>query len=64
MKRYKAVKRGYDNQKIREVGEIFDFNGAPADWMVEVDDDGNVVGDDKEQGGEVKRRPGRPPKAD
>jgi hypothetical protein len=33
MARYKAIKRGFDGMKSREIGEIFDFAGQPGKWM-------------------------------
>lgn len=37
MGKYKAIARGYDNEKIREIGEEFDFDGVPGKWMDPVD---------------------------
>lgn len=38
MVRYKAIARGYDGAKIREIGEIFDFAGKPGTWMKPLDE--------------------------
>jgi hypothetical protein len=37
MPRYRAKEPGYDNVKLREVGEEFDFEGKPGPWMERVD---------------------------
>lgn len=62
MKRYIAVARGFDNIKIREVGEEFEFNGAPAPWMKPLDEDEHESDEGIVKA--AKRRPGRPPKLD
>lgn len=36
--RYKATARGYCGVKIREPGEVFDFDGKPGSWMVPLKD--------------------------
>jgi hypothetical protein len=37
MKRYKAIKKGFDGKQIRHPGEVFDFDGKPGSWMEEVE---------------------------
>ncbi len=38
MAKYKAIKRGYDGIKVREIGEEFEFVGKKAgSWMELVD---------------------------
>jgi hypothetical protein len=58
MARYRALERGYDNVKVREVGEEFEFEGMPGPWMEPIDEDGNPVNDSEPQ----KKKSGRPPK--
>lgn len=31
--KYKALKRGFDGLKVREIGEEFNFLGKPGSWM-------------------------------
>jgi hypothetical protein len=33
MAKYIATARGYDNVKIREKGEVFEYKGKPGSWM-------------------------------
>lgn len=39
MAEYKAISRGYDNVKLREPGEKFQFSGKPGKWMEPVDEE-------------------------
>lgn len=32
-----AIKRGFDGQVVREVGEVFDFEGELGSWMKHAD---------------------------
>jgi hypothetical protein len=34
---YKAIERGFDGIKVREVGEVFEFHGPKGKWMEKVD---------------------------
>ncbi len=38
MARYRAIKRGFDGVKSREVDEEFEFSGKPGKWMQLVDE--------------------------
>lgn len=38
MAKVKAVKKGFDGKRIREVGEVFDFEGKPGSWMEVVEE--------------------------
>ena len=42
MARYRANKTGFDGKQIREPGEEFDFDGAPAHWMDALDASGGA----------------------
>lgn len=33
MAKVKAVKRGFDGKRVREIGEVFEFEGKPGSWM-------------------------------
>jgi hypothetical protein len=37
MPKYKALKKGYDGVKLREPGEVFEFDGKPGSWMQALD---------------------------
>lgn len=38
MKKYRAIKRGYDGIVVREVGDVFEFAGKPGSWMEPIED--------------------------
>jgi hypothetical protein len=38
MAKYKAIARGWNLERVVEVGEIFEFEGKPGKWMVKVDE--------------------------
>ena len=42
-KTYRAIERGYDGKKLREVGEIFTTDIEKGSWMEEVGDDGKAI---------------------
>lgn len=33
MKKYVAIKKGFDGMVVREEGEVFPFEGKPGSWM-------------------------------
>lgn len=37
MRSVKAIKRGFDGIKTREVGEVFDYAGPKGSWFVYLD---------------------------
>ena len=37
MARYKAIARGYDGVKVREIDEVFEFEGPQGSWMEALD---------------------------
>lgn len=43
MAKFKAIKRGYDNKKVLEVGEEFTFTGVPGSWMEPMDDEAKAL---------------------
>lgn len=56
MKKYRAIKRGYDGVVVREVGVIFEFAGKPGSWMVPVEDKEEVKPKEK-----VREKAGKSP---
>lgn len=39
MKKYKALRTGFDGVQLREAGDVFMFGGQVSDWMEEVSDE-------------------------
>lgn len=60
-KKYRCIAHGYDNVKVREPGEIFEFDGEPAPWMKEIkDSETGEVEESKAATRESKRAAAKP----
>lgn len=57
MAKYKAIMKGFDGVKIREPGDVFDFDGPQGRWMKKLDG----KEDQKAQGGVVSKPEGKKP---
>jgi len=47
MAKMKAIKKGYDGKQIRNIGDVFDFEGKPGSWMQRVDEKAESGGPSK-----------------